>query len=194
MARLAGTTDAFMNDVHGLRNAYGADVVSLIVQNGGGICGTADAIRATAATAFDVVTRSCLTSNYSFAHELGHLQGARADVAADPRNTPYSYGHGYVNTAARWRTVMAENKQCAALGFNCVRLQYWSNPSKTYGGAPMGNTTSRNYLVLNNTAATVANFRAKAISVNFNSNFNGSAAGWVPCVWKLGSGKFGSTM
>ena len=43
---------------------------------------------------------------------------------------------------------------------NCPRINYWSNPAKTYGGQAMGTTTvSHNQRVLNNTAATVAAFR-----------------------------------
>ena len=36
VARLAGTADGFMDNVHALRNTYGADMVSLIVENAGG--------------------------------------------------------------------------------------------------------------------------------------------------------------
>jgi peptidyl-Asp metalloendopeptidase len=194
--RLAGTADGFMDNVHALRNLYGADVVTLIVENGNGLCGMADAIKASAATAFDVVQRNaCLTGYYSFAHELGHLQGARHDVAVDPIKTPYAYGHGYVNLPALWRTVMAYDKKCTDNGVTCTRLQYWSNPVATYGGAAMGDATARNYVVLNTTAATVANFRKQAVSNNFSSNFNSSATGWVPVFgkWPLAQSAFYTT-
>ena len=194
--RLAGTTDGFMDNVHALRNLYGADVVTLIVENGGGFCGMADAVKASAATAFDVVQRiACLTGYYSFAHELGHLQGARHDIYEDRLRTPYSYGHGYVNLPALWRTVMAYDKKCTDNGVTCTRLQYWSNPAATYGGAAMGDATARNNLVLNTTAAAVANFRKQAVSNNFSSNFNSTAAGWVPVFgkWPLAQSAFYTT-
>lgn len=179
--RLAATSDGYMDSVHALRNTYGADMVSLIVENGGGYCGIAKAIMATAATAFDVTARpGCMTGYYSFGHEFGHLQGARHDTYVDPTNTPYAYGHGYTYPSGQWRTVMAYNNACAAVGVNCTRLQYFSNPTKSYSSKPMGVTgVSENYKVLNNTAYTVANFRSAVIGSDFSSDFNGSAAGWT---------------
>jgi hypothetical protein len=144
----------------------------------------ASTIKATAATAFKVTDRSCATGYYSFGHEFGHLQGARHDTYVDSTNTPYSYGHGYVHrgstTATRWRTVMGYNDYCSVVGYNCTRLQYWSNPAKTWLGAAMGVANTKNYLVLNNTDYTVANFRTAIIGSDFNSSFNGSSAGWSP--------------
>lgn len=189
--RLKGRADGFMDEIHSIRNTYGADMVALIVKDGGSECGRAAAVRANANTAFQVTVLKCATSNYSLAHEFGHLQGARHDTYVDKKNKPYSYGHGYVhlgNTPAdRWRTIMGENDQCKKKGYNCTRLQYWSNSTKKYRGAPMGNTQARNYRVLNTTARTVANFRKQVIAANFNSTFNGSSVGWttVAGTWNI---------
>jgi hypothetical protein len=196
LSRLTNTSDAHFTTVHSLRNTYAADMVGLIVENGGAYCGLANAIMATASNAFQVTDRSCATGYYSFGHEFGHLQGARHDTTVDPTNTPYSYGHGYVHTgssaAQRWRTVMAYDTKCNNLGYSCTRLQYWSNPAKVYLAAPMGVTDTKNYLVLNNTDTTVANFRTARIADNFNSNFNGSSSGWSPVngSWALNSGMY----
>jgi hypothetical protein len=184
LSRFRGTTDAYFTTIHSLRNTYAADMVGLIVENGGAYCGLASTIMATATTAFQVTDRSCATGYYSFGHEFGHLQGARHDTFVDPTNTPYSYGHGYVKTTGTmWRTVMAYGDACGG----CTRIQWWSNPAKTYGGAPTGVSNTKNYLVLNNTDYTVANFRTQIISNNFNSSFNGSSAGWsaVSSTWSL---------
>ena len=96
---------------------------------------------------------------------------------------PYAYGHGYVhpyttNASKRWRTVMAYNNRCTAWGYDCTRLKYWSNPTKTFTGDPLGDTHSENYKVLNNTAYTVANFRTQKIDSDFYSSFNSSSSGW----------------
>ena len=198
LSRLVNTSDGYMDDVHKLRGSYGADMVSLVVNNGGAYCGMAARIMATAATAFQVTTRNgCMTGYYAFGHDFGHLQGARHDVYADPATTPYAYGHGYVHTgstaAARWRTMMASNDRCTSLGYNCTRLQYWSNPNKTWYGASMGvYATSRNYQVLNNTDYAVANFRQAVIGSNFTSTFTSSSAGWaaVKGIWGLINSNF----
>lgn len=196
LSRLASTSDGYMDNVHSLRNTYGADMVGLIVENGGAYCGMATSIMSTAANAFQVTARSCATGYYSFGHEFGHLQGARHDPYVDSSTTPYAFGHGYVHTgstlATRWRTVMAYNDRCSSLGYNCTRLQYWSNPSKTYGGAAMGNSVSQNYAVLNLTDTTVANFRTAVIGSNFSNNFNSSSSGWstVKGAWALSSSAY----
>jgi hypothetical protein len=152
--RYRGTADGYMDGIHTLRNSVAADVGVLLVNNTA-YCGLASAIGASASTAFAEVYWGCATGYYSFAHEIGHLQSARHDPANDPTNSPYAYGHGYQYPAGGWRTIMAYD--CSS---GCTRLNYWSNPGKTYGGVPMGTTTrSDNHRVLNNTRATVAAFR-----------------------------------
>ena len=82
-------------------------------------------IGSTAATAFAAVHWDCATGYYSFAHEIGHLQSARHDIATDPSTSPYAYGHGYryePSSGSRWRTIMAYN--CTR---SCPRLNFWSN-------------------------------------------------------------------
>jgi hypothetical protein len=144
-----------MDSIHTQRNTNTADV-GVLIANNTAYCGLASAIGATAATAFVEVYWDCATGYYSFAHEIGHLQSARHDPANDPTNTPYAYGHGYQSTAGGWRTIMAY----ACSSTTCTRINYWSNPGKTYSGRAMG-TTNRNdnHRVLNNTKATVAAFR-----------------------------------
>lgn len=195
--RFANTTDPYFSTIHTLRNTYGADMVGLIVENAGSYCGKASAIKATEAKAYMAVDRGCATGYYSFGHEFGHLQGARHDKASDARNAPYAYGHGYVHTGAtaakRWRTIMAENKKCLSLGYSCTRLNYWSNPTKTYNSNNMGVTgSSENYKVLNNTALSVANFRHVVIGNPFNSTFNANSSGWIKVrgTWTLKSGRY----
>lgn len=162
--RLVGTSDGYMDSVHTLRNTYNADVVVLIVNNQS-YCGLANAIMASASGAFCLVSRVCATGYYSFAHEIGHLQGARHDRYVDNTDySPYTYNHGYTYSTAYWRTIMAYNNACSAVGRNCTRLNYWSNPNVLYGGVAMGNSGGAgsgadNHLCLNNTAYTVANFR-----------------------------------
>ncbi|UXI67054.1 zinc-dependent metalloprotease [Tahibacter amnicola] len=152
--RYRDTDDDYMDSIHGLRNEYDADVGVLLINNDES-CGKAAAIGATARTAFAVAHWDCATGYYSFAHEIGHLQSARHDPGTDSSNTPYSYGHGYRDPAGNWRTIMAYD-----CDDHCRRLNFWSNPNRTYNGKPMGTATrSDNHRVLNNTRNTVAGFR-----------------------------------
>ena len=180
--RLQNPSDGIMDNVPTLRNTYAADVVALIQEDGGGYCGISF-IMSPVSNAFEpfgyaVVARSCATGNYSFAHELGHVMGARHDWYVDStNNSAYAFNHGYVNKtptapAAPWRTIMAYNNDCSDGGINCTRVPYWSNPNVNYpvGGDPMGVASggqqSDNHQVLNNTALTVANFRCSSPIAN----------------------------
>ncbi len=182
--RFRMTSDGHMDQVHALRDGTRADLVHLIVE-GGGSCGIGyvmDSVSSSFASfAFAVTRRSCVTPNLSFAHEMGHNMGLQHDRYVNLSNSPFSYSHGYVNQAAlapgaatnkRWRTVMAYNDECAAAGFGCNRLMYFSDPARTHTGDPLGvpgaaSSTSpdgpaNERLSLDATRTTVANFRTEA--------------------------------
>lgn len=153
LSRYRGTSDGYMDSIHTQRNSVAADVAVLIV-NGSAACGIGY-LNSSASTAFSVVARTCATGYYSFAHEIGHNFGANHDPA-NASGSPYSYGHGYQRPTNGWRTIMAY----ACSGASCTRINYWSNPNKTYNGVAMGTTsTHNNARVLNQRAATVAAFR-----------------------------------
>jgi hypothetical protein len=153
LSRYRGTSDGYMDSIHTTRNNVAADVAVLIV-NGSAACGIGY-LNSSASSAFTVVARTCATGYYSFAHEIGHNFGANHDPA-NASGSPYAYGHGYQYPAGRWRTIMAY----ACSGVSCTRINYWSNPNKTYNGVAMGTTaTNNNARVLNQRAATVAAFR-----------------------------------
>lgn len=140
-------------EVNRRRDTSGADLAVMIIDQTA-YCGLAKTIMAEASNAFAVVYYNCAAGNYSFAHELGHLQGARHDPDNDPAPTPFPDGHGFRQPAAGWRTIMAPTWG------GLSRVQYWSNPEITYGNHAMGTTDkSNNARVLNSTAGTVAGFR-----------------------------------
>ena len=90
---------------------------------------------------------------------------------------------------------MAYNDKCANVGgYNCTRIQYWSNPSVNYNGAATGTAAyENNRRTLNNTAFTVANFRKSA---GFDSQFNSNANGWTPLkgTWSIVSSSYYKTV
>ncbi|MEP6656001.1 MAG: M12 family metallo-peptidase [Betaproteobacteria bacterium] len=176
--RLTSGSDGYMDNVAALRNTYGADLVSLFVENSQ-YCGLAW-IGPDANYAFSVINRGCASGNLSFAHELGHNFGALHDPYVDPSTNPYAYGHGLADPAGGWRTVMAYNNACTAAGTTCTRIPFFSNPSLTYGSPadPLGNTsTSDNARVLNQNASVVANFRASVVSGGCSYVLSPSSAG-----------------
>ena len=156
--------DTTLDEVHLMRDAYGADVVSLWVENGGNSCGQS-AVMSTvgsyyARSAFNVVARSCAVGNYSFAHELGHNMGLRHDAFVDSDVTPYAFGHGFVDVANKFRTIMAYDDACVAANTSCTRIGQFSSATAKYGQFATGNVGVANAAAaLNATRPTVAAFK-----------------------------------
>jgi hypothetical protein len=154
--------------VAALRNTYGADLVSLFVDNGSSaaFCGIGYLMTSNsngfAPYGFNVVERQCAGANLTFAHELGHNMGAHHDAYVTGGDTGlFAFSHGYVDLVGRFRTIMAYNNQCVNVGgFNCTRVTYFSNPNQAINGQLLGNAlTADNARTLNQSANTVANFR-----------------------------------
>lgn len=161
--RLEGTSDGYIDNIHSLRDQYGADVVILMV-NSTDACGRASEIGANSSEAFAITVNSCSIGNYTFAHEIGHLAGARHDN--DGTGSPYAYGHGFRFLPAYWRTVMGIRNYS---GDPTNRIPYWSNPDKYYGGVAMGSSSWRdNARVWDERAATVAGFKSNAPDVSIS--------------------------
>lgn len=168
LGALATTGDGRFDDATTFRDAYGADLVSLLSASSGnyGACGIGY-LNASASTTATVTAYDCAIGNLSFAHEVGHNYGARHDLFVDASTTPYAYGHGYSNLNGRWRTIMAYNNECSASGFSCTRVAYWSDPDVNYPDAtapievgPTGTAADEdNARVLDERAATVAGYR-----------------------------------
>lgn len=150
-------SDGYMDDIHASRDRVRADVGMLMLANTQ-YCGLASGIGSTAATAFAAVSTTCAAGYFSFAHEIGHLQGARHNVAADPSTRPYAHGHGFQHRpagGAGWRTIMSYDCRPA-----CPRLNAWSNPMMYRDGVPMGDPHSAdNHRVLQDTREVLAGFR-----------------------------------
>jgi Metallo-peptidase family M12 len=143
---------AFKN-VRRLRDEKRADIVGLIVDDPSG-CGLSTRVGAEAEEAFFVVHHSCAAITISIAHEIGHILGARHDRLIDGNDTPFAYGHGYVN-GSKWRDIMSYQKGCDG----CPRMPFWSNPRVMYQGEPTGTLANDNARVILEQAERVASFR-----------------------------------
>ena len=149
--------------VASLRNQSGADMVSLVVENGAGYCGMGYAMAPVsanfAAYAFQVTARNCALGNMTLAHEHGHNLGMQHDAANGPApaSAAFPWAYGYLVNGV-FRTVMSYSTECPN---GCARVPYFSNPDVSYQGYPTGvANSSDNARVANATAALVAGFRS----------------------------------
>jgi peptidyl-Asp metalloendopeptidase len=166
LGRLRGTTDGYMDEIHGIRTQSGADLVAMISEDSG--CGVAYVMTSPsmgfASAAFSVINQGCF-SNQTLAHEIGHNQGNGHDrMNARSYAYPYSFGYRTCDGTApsngqSFRTVMS---------YSCSgpRVNYFSNPYVYYNGAPMGvayeadpANSADNARSMNSTAPIVAGFR-----------------------------------
>lgn len=160
--------DGINDEIHPLRDAKCADLVTLITETGSA-CGVAfvmaNVTPGFAAFGFSAVQRGCFGGGIVLGHELGHNMAARHDWDVDPTDFgPYTYNHGYVCPCNNWHDIMAYGNACGG----CGAIPYFSNPDITYGGLPLGvpEGTFRAADVrktFNNTRPTVANFRTSAV-------------------------------
>jgi hypothetical protein len=147
--------------VAALRNTHSADMISLIVANGGGYCGIGWVQRRPgsgfANYAFQVTARGCL-ANSTLAHEHGHNMGMEHDpvsagISPSRASYPWSFGH-YVNGS--FRTIMSYN----VCSVSCPRVLHFSNPEVLYNGTATGVLNERDNAHTGDlTAPIVANFR-----------------------------------
>jgi hypothetical protein len=72
LSYIKGSTDGYLDYVHGMRNQYGADFVAMFVDTGS-YCGIGfRPDNPTANDAFSLTKWSCATGYYSFGHEIAH--------------------------------------------------------------------------------------------------------------------------
>lgn len=129
--RLEANDDGVMDGVHALRDEYGADFVSLLVDDpntpGIGNC------QADAGRAFSVVNWDYVTDRFTLSHEIGHNLGChhnRENATTDCNLHSYSYAWHYTGDSGSYHgTVMSY------LG---TRIPYFSNPDVSFDGQATG--------------------------------------------------------
>ena len=146
--------DGFMDEVHTLRDRYGADVGILIVDDPMG-CGLSIRIAADEEDAFAALHHECGATMYTLAHEIGHLIGARHDRALDDSPQPFTYGRGFVK-GTDWRTMMSYKDSCDG----CERRPVWSSPDVKVEGVAAGDKNTDNARVIKEQARRVSRFRS----------------------------------
>lgn len=171
--RLQNTSDGHMDELHSLRDTYGADMVALYFDMPS-TCGRAYRMTTLSSSfasyAFSVIHWDCASANLSFAHEAAHNLGSHHAVGdgglARGGAILYTYSYGWRfngNGGTEYRTVMAY-----APG---TRIPYFSNPGVTYDGVatgvPVGNANeAHNALSIGNATPTAAAWRAATVTLD----------------------------
>ncbi len=158
LLNFAGKTDGHMDGVHALRDTHKADIVSLWTGiNYGGRAFTLPSLSIPFEhLAFNVcgITANLTSASLVFAHECGHNMGCAHDAENAAGEGLYSYSYGWRwdgSDSVEYRSIMAY-----APG---IRVPRYSNPNVNYMGAPTGTSTADNARTINNSKATVADFR-----------------------------------
>jgi hypothetical protein len=130
--------------------------------------------RAFESSAFCYTARTCISPNYSFGHELGHLMGSNHAPSDSGLGTgAYSWSFGYKDPGAAFRTVMAYD----CTNGTCPRVLQFSNPNISYLGLPTGTVSQNNATSITNVRSVVSNFRQAAAQ----TSCNGTSGQWSGC-------------
>ncbi|MHC4532099.1 MAG: reprolysin-like metallopeptidase [Planctomycetota bacterium] len=161
--RLTDTNDGYIDSVHSLRDTYGADVVSMLVErnDAGGIAWVMQTLGSDFEDRAFSVVRRAQAAGYTntFAHELGHNMGCAHDRDHTSVFGLYEYSHGHRfdgDGGGPFITIMSYPPG------TCIR--YFSNPNVIYDGNSTGVVDSEdNARSINNAGSTIENWRPTVV-------------------------------
>lgn len=119
-----------------------ADIILLITHYGDKVtpCGQAGEVMVEELyQSVAVIRDTCLGEKYlSLTHEIGHLFGAMHNPEENEPDESFSFAHGYLVPVHEKMTIMSKNNPTLcdpdSRGIECERLDYWSDPEKTFQG------------------------------------------------------------
>lgn len=163
--RVGRPRDGHFDNLQRVRRKKGGDIVHLLTTGPNtGICGGGliplTPRQATPLAGASVTRVGCLP--YLVAtHEIGHNLGAdHFSYPGVTRASRVPYARGFANPADNYISVMGYYDPCVDAGnYSCVRIPWFSSPTNTYGGQPLGeNDNTDNTRVIEQTAPRVARY------------------------------------
>ena len=176
LSRLRNASDGYMDNVHSLRNQYGADLVCLLLNisdtGGLGYALTSSFLPDGFPTwAFNLCRVQQVASGYTMVHEIGHNMGAghhkAQNVQPGPQLYDYSAGWRWTGTnGLRFCSVMAYAPgSYYSDGITHTQVGYFSSPTVSYAGTPTGDAADGdNARTLRATRALTAAYRDAIVS------------------------------
>ncbi|MER5888634.1 reprolysin-like metallopeptidase [Streptomyces sp. NPDC001941] len=138
---IADPRDGLADNLHQLRDQYGADLVSVVAggRDAGGLgYAPENPGPSTVNYGFNVVAQSSI-GHYSMGHEIGHNLGASHDRVTQPVQPPPYGANGYFPKDGDWSTIMAYESGCRkATKGSCNRINQFENPRMSYRGEATG--------------------------------------------------------
>ncbi|MDU9048147.1 MAG: M12 family metallo-peptidase [Candidatus Electrothrix sp. Rat3] len=184
LARLANVSDGYLDEVHTLRDSYGADFVSFMLGDYSSNGGTSYLLISSAGDAplaFSVITGPVFDS-YTPVHEIGHNMGLShaKDQNYQPGPTSWftdNYNFGDSSAGWHWHPVAGEKGKSSIMaytsgsyysdGLSHTRVGLFSDPNISYEGFSSGHINDGyNALVLRSLKNVYASYRHRPIAAN----------------------------
>ncbi len=187
VARLKAKNDGFLDSVHPLRDAVGADLVLLVVASGSAGVGYQMDVLSTSFEDCAFSTISLTEESRVFAHEAGHNMGLGHDHTLGAQAVVCD-AFGYRNAAPeQFRTIMSSPPG--------EKINLFSSPALAAGGFPLGisgtgcpDDAADAVRALGETVPFVANFRVSTDGGSAFSDFGFAHAGSAGLPVLVGAG------
>ncbi|MBO6522857.1 MAG: zinc-dependent metalloprotease [Balneolaceae bacterium] len=155
--------NGFMQEVHGVRDTFGADIVSLFVkiEDTGGLGWRLSSSGGNPSFGFNLNRVQQIADTFTLVHEIGHNMGnahsrTQLESSASDGGGLFHYSAGFQNTASNYHTVMAYSD-------GLDEAPYFSSPGLTFLGTATGQNSSTvptdNARSMREIKRTVSNYR-----------------------------------